>query len=368
MESRMDIALATPEALEKAVAAVARIVEGRRTLPILSHLLLEADTGITVAGTDLTTSLRLGIPADVLGAGRAAVSAQHLGQILRQLPEAPVSLVLTEGDLTLTCEHARFRLRTLPADEFPTIPQMAAEGSRIPAATLRDLLRKTHFAVSQDQTRLSLTGSHIATTGDRLRFTATDGHRLARASTAISGTVPSTIAPPKGLLAAARLIPQQEDGEVQLALDDEGHQLHLRWGPQSHVITRVIDGQFPDVDAVLAEPGAERILVDRATLLGALRRVSPLAGGHHGITLRAGQSALTLSASEALGEATDEIEASITGTPPTVGVNGRYLLDFLEATDAAQVRFALTDALAPVHLEPVGDGSFEHIVMPMRLG
>jgi DNA polymerase-3 subunit beta len=359
------------EPFAKAVTAVYRVTENRPTLPILSNLLLEATpAGLLLAGTDLSVGLRMQIAAEVHEPGALALPAGKLAEIVRALPDAPVSLETTrEGEALLSCERARFRLRGLPAEEFPRFPEAVAMSLALPATALADLVAKTSFAVSADQTRWALTGICLEATADQLRFTATDGHRLAIATLphSMNGSHPlSALVPPKALTAAARLTADSE-GDIQIAFDAEGQQLLLVQGGL-RINARVIDGQFPNVAGVVPDPGPQAITVNREALRAALRRVTPMLGTSSATTLTPARTTLTLSGSDpSLGEATEEVDASIAGDIPAIAFQARYLLEFLEATDAPEIRMYIRGALDPVLLVPAEQTDYQYVLMPMWL-
>jgi DNA polymerase-3 subunit beta len=371
MKMKMLKILIAREPFAKAVAAVHRVTDSRQTLPILSHLLLEATpAGILLAGTDLSVGLRMELAAEVYEPGAVALPARKLAEIVHTLPDAPICLeTVREGEALLACERARFRLRALSADEFPRFPEPSDDGLALPATALADLVAKTSFAVSPDQSRWALTGICLEATADQLRFTATDGRRLAVATLPQgNGRRPlSALVPPKALTAAARLTAASA-GDVRLALDAEGQQLLLVQGGL-RINARVLDGQFPNVAGVVPEPGPEMIAVDREALRAALRRVTPLLGASWGTTLTPGETTFTLSGSDpALGEAREEVDARIAGDVPALAVHARYLLDFLEATDASEIRLYIRGPLDPVLLVPADRTDYQYVLMPMRGG
>jgi DNA polymerase-3 subunit beta len=353
----------------KAVTAVHRVTDSRPTLPILSHLLLEATpAGVLLAGTDLSVGLRMQLGAEVHDPGALALPARKLAEIVHTLPDAPIVLETTgEGEAVLTCKRARFRLRGLSAEEFPRFPEPAADCRTLPATALADLVAKTSFAVSTDQSRWALTGICLEATADQLRFTATDGHRLAIATLpdGNGGHPLSALVPPKALTVAARLTANGAR-DVQLAFDAAGQQI-LLVQEGLRINARVIDGQFPNVAGVVPEPGPQGITVNREALRAALRRVIPMLGTSSATTLTPARTTLTLSGSDpALGEAREEVDASIAGDVPAIAFQARYLLEFLDATEAPEIRMYIRGTLDPVLLVPANQTDYQYVLMPMR--
>lgn len=368
----MDISV-THELFNKAVTAVHRAIDSQRTLPILSNLLIQTETeSVLISGTDLTLGLRMQIPAEVKEPGAACLPAHKLADIAHALPDAPVRLASGSGDqdaaILLTCSRAKFSLRSAPVADFPQFPPAGAHGLTLPAKVFTDLVTRTSYAVSRDQSRYALTGIALEATPDRIRFLATDGHRLAVATAPPAGTTlpGQVIVPPKALTTAARLSLNGES-DITLAYDDEQHQLLLTQAGL-RINARLIDGQFPDVDSIIPTPGAEMVTLHRETLRNALRRMAPMVSEQGPVTFAPGEASVTLSASDAsLGDAREELDATVQGPIAPLGLRSRYLLDFLEAVESEEVRLYITGPLSPILAVPVGSADYQYILMPMRV-
>jgi DNA polymerase-3 subunit beta len=252
------------DAFVDALTPVQGVVEAKKTLPILSHLLLEASLdGVWLFGTDLDVGVRRGLVAEVLTPGTVALSAKKLYEIARELPRAPVELQ-ADADLqvAIRCQRSSFRMKGLPRDEFPSLPDLKGDGDiALETHLFRDMLRKTLFAVSSDQTRYALTGILVQVLGSEIRMVATDGHRLAlvrvpRPAGKGSGTLDALV-PKKAMVEAAKIT--REDGsDVRMWLAD--NQLILQQ-EASTLVARLIDGQFPNYDQVIPASGPNKILI-----------------------------------------------------------------------------------------------------------
>jgi DNA polymerase-3 subunit beta len=360
------------DAFVDALGSVQGVVEAKKTLPILSHLLLEASPdGVWLFGTDLDVGVRRGFVAEVLKPGTVALSAKKLYEIARELPQVEVELQ-ADADLqvAIRCQRSSFRMKGLPREEFPSLPDLKEDGDiALETQLFRDMLRKTLFAVSSDQTRYALTGVLVQVLTSEVRMVATDGHRLAlvrvpRAAGRGGGTLEALV-PKKAMVEAAKIT--REDGsDVRLRLAD--NQLVLRQ-EASTLVARLIDGQFPNYDQVIPAPGPSKILIGTDALQGALRRTSAIMGERTTATefeFRSGRVVVSCVNME-LGEAHEEIEASYDGDGFKVGFNARYILEFLAAVDSAEVSLSIADPLSPALFRPAGDDAYGCVIMPMRI-
>jgi DNA polymerase-3 subunit beta len=301
--------------------------------------------------------------------GTVAVSAKKLYEIARELPAAPVELQ-ADADLqvTLRCLRSSFRLKGLGREEFPTVPTMTTDGGvTLGCSLFRDMLRKTLFAVSSDQTRYALTGVLVQVQPSEVRMVATDGHRLALVKAPRpggAGTLEALV--PKKAMGEAAKIMREEGKDVRLWLSD--NQLILQQEP-STLLARLIDGQFPNYDQVIPGANPRLITLQKAALDGALRRTSAIMGERTTPTefqLRPGRALLSCVNMD-LGEAHEELEISYEGDELRVGFNARYILDFLAAIDEEQLTIQIADPLSPALFRAAGNEGYGCVIMPMRI-
>ncbi len=360
------------DAFVDALGPVQGVVEAKKTLPILSHLLLEAShEGVWLFGTDLDVGVRRGLVADVLKPGTVALSAKKLYEVARELPQAPVELQ-ADADLqvAIRCQRSNFRMKGLPREEFPSLPDLKGNGEiALETHLFRDMLRKTLFAVSSDQTRYALTGVLVQILASEVRMVATDGHRLAlvrvpRPTDKGSGTLEALV--PKKAMVEAVKITREDGSDVRMWLADNQLILHQE---ASTLVARLIDGQFPNYDQVIPAPGPSKILIGTEALHGALRRTSAIMGERTTATefeFRSGRVVVSCVNMD-LGEAHEELEASYDGDGFKVGFNARYILEFLAAIDSAEVSLSIADPLSPALFRPAGDDAYGCVIMPMRI-
>ena len=361
------------DAFVDALGPVQGVVEAKKTLPILSHLLLEADaSGVCLFGTDLDVGLRRELAAEVLKPGAIALSARKLYEVVRELPQAPIEL-RADSDLqvAISCQRSNFRMKGLPKDEFPSIPDFKTDGEIVLKTRLfRDMLRKTLFAVSSDQTRYALTGVLVQVQSAEIRMVATDGHRLAlvRAPRQAEEGSPTleALVPRKAMAEAVKIARDGENDEIRLWVME--NQLILRQ-EGSTLVARLIDGQFPNYDQVIPAPTPGKIVIGREALFGALRRTSAIMGERTSATefdIRSGRVLISCINMD-LGEAHEEVEAAYDGEGFRVGFNARYVMEFLGAVDASEVAIYIADPLSPALFRAAGDDAYGCVIMPMRI-
>jgi DNA polymerase III subunit beta len=349
------------------------VVERRNTLPILANVLLEAKTDLTVAATDLEVHIRRRSNAKVKSPGAATVGARKLHELVRELKPGEITVRSLENQFVeVVSGRSRVKLVGLPAADFPAFPQGDAKAKptfTVPAETLAQMIDRTLFAVSTDETRAHLGGVYLTSSEDALRFVGTDGHRLALVDQPVKDARPSEkgiILPRKGLAELRRLLDGVE-GNIEATVTPNA--LRVQQG-DVELVMRLIDGEFPNYEQVIPKATKSKIVVDKNELLSALRRVSVVASDRaRGVKLHIAEGQLTISASSPdFGEASEEIEVAYGGEPLSVGFNSRYLTDVLAVLpEETRVEIALIDDASPGVIRAEDDESYNYVVMPMRL-
>ena len=363
----------TRQNLHNGLAAVSASIPSKTTLPVLSNILFEArEDGVWMSGTDLDVSVRVKVPADVKDAGSLTAPGKKLQEITRELPDQPVE-VATRGDqIELKCGHSNFKFNGLPADEFPSLPQIQFdEGWRVGAKDLHQLIHHTSFAVSTEESRPILNGVLWELRDGSMRMVATNGHRLARmgVSTAASGA-PSAdfIVPPAALQHVQRLF----KGDDELAVARDGN--HLGFGGESvEVFSRLIEGTYPNYEQVIPRDNDKMATVGKKALESAVRRMAVVASDQtHRIRLKFETGRVHLNVlTPDLGEGHDEIEVGYDGEELEIGFNANYLLEVLRymTTEEVKVTFKAPERAATIEPVAEGDASLDYLclVMPLRL-
>jgi len=352
------------------------IAESHPSLPILSHVLLEARAPdvLAVRTTDLEIGLNRHCPAIVQMVGACTADARRLYDLVRALP--PGSLTL-EGSLanglTLMQDKRRFRLPSLDPHEFPHLAPVgdSVQTIELPAAQLKELLDRSSFAVCADGTRVQLHSLLFACgPNEQVRCVASDGHRLALIERPMPGLTADAV---------PMLLPYKGCTEVRRLLDDVTDEVvTMTFSTTIAVLTvgsttfslRLVEGAFPDYEQVIPRTPAYRLVIPRAELVAALRRVMVLTTERaRGVKcdLHAGALVLSVNTPE-LGEAREEVAIDYHGADLSVGFNGRYLLDFCTAVELeAQVVMELVNETTPALLRVESDPHYRYVVMPMRL-
>jgi DNA polymerase-3 subunit beta len=358
--------------LLKSLGHVQSVVERRNTIPILSNVLLEAreDGSLRLMATDLDLQVDESVPANVSQGGATTVSAHTLFDIVRKLPDgSQVEITAAEGKMQVVAGRSRFNLSTLPRDDFPVI----AEGElptkfELPAATLRQIIEKTRFAISSEETRYYLMGIFFHVIDDQLRAAATDGHRLARITiTRPDGAegMPDVIVPRKAVAELYRLLEELE-GTVEISLSPT----KIRFGLGSAILTsKLIDGTFPDYNRVIPTGNDKLLKLDPKSFSAGVDRVSTIASEKtRAVKISLDRDKVTLSVtSPENGVATEELAADYGSDGLEIGFNARYLLDILSEIDGDTVEVHLADAAAPTLLRENDKSNALYVLMPMRV-
>jgi DNA polymerase III subunit beta len=349
------------------------IVERRNTMPILANVLLEAQKGsIRVTATDLEVGVRGEMEGAVVKEGTVTVNAKKLYEIIREAPNDQVQLKRLENEwVEIRSGKSIFRIVGMDAKEFPQFPKIDNKGlSSTPASTIREMIERTIFSVSTDETRYSLNGVFVEQGDDgKVRMVATDGHRLAFEEKAVGslGLTKGVILPRKGLSELKKLLETGDDGVVSLGFKDN---MGLVSKDKIELFMRLIDGDFPDYTKVIPKGNPNIAKVEQDELLQALRRVSILSSERYkGIKMEFTDGKLSISANNPdLGEATEEIEAEYKGKPLSIGFNARYLIDVLGVLGGdGEIDVELKDELSPGIIRKTGIDSYLYVLMPMRL-
>ena len=360
------------EQLMREVQIVTRAISSRASMPILSNLLLDS-TGeiLRITATDLELGIESQVRASVLEPGSITVPARIFGDIIVNLPAAPITIDVSEGDTKtrINCESIKFEILGLPAADFPLMPSNGGDTvAQIDAGLLRTMIRQTSFAVSTDETRPFLTGVYVVLEGHDGRLVATDGGRLALRTAKLTKGVRdkiSAIVPSKTMAELVRALGTAE-GEVMIT----AHENQLIFAVGSlRFVSRLIAGQFPPYEKVIPSEFKQRIKVGTERLLRAVRRASITARDSANVVrLSAAERTLTVSSNTPeVGKAQEEIDVQADGETIQVAFNAKFLLDALANMDSAEVLFELTGSLSPGMLRPVEHAEYVYVLAPVRV-
>lgn len=357
------------DAFLKGLQMVQNIVEPRQTLPILANVLLETgEASVRVTATDLAVGARVAVPARVAAPGAITLSARKLGEIVKELPAGGLSLKVQDNAwVLLRCGGVSYKLVGLAAGDFPPVAPSTAPGwITVDGRALKEMLGQTAFAMSHDESRYALNGVLLSIEAGRIRLVATDGHRLAVAARSLAGaTGPAAgIVPRKAVQEVIRALGVGE--EVDIALVDNQFVLRM---PNFLLVARLIEGQFPNYEQVVPKGHPHRLVLSRAAVVAALRRVSVLSEERaKPVKFILAPGSLTVAAyNPELGEAEESLAVEYAGEALTIGFNSRYLLDALGALEADEVVAEVKDALSAGILRSLEGEEYFCVIMPMRI-
>jgi DNA polymerase III subunit beta len=362
------------ENLARGLSVVSRAVSSRSTLPVLANVLLKTeDAGLKLTATNLEIGITYWVPGKIESDGATTVPAKLLTDLVNSLPAGDkIDLELGAGE-SLHLKSGRFEthIKGIDAEEFPAI-QTAGDRptTRVAQNVLRRALTETAFAAASDEARPILTGVLARFEGDQLTLAAADNYRIAVKTIPILDAVPETsvVIPARALNELARVLADVDD-PVDIVLAGGRNQVlfHL---DGVDLVSRLIDGQFPNYQQVVPKDHATRAVLDREELLKAVRPAALIAHESANIVKLQissdGESGITVSANAEVGDHVGQVEAAVEGDGTTIAFNARYLADVLTNVDADQFALELNGPLSPGVFKPVGDERYVHVVMPVR--
>jgi len=369
------------EELLRCLYLVQGVVEKRSSLPILSHVLIEgAEETVSLGATDLEIGIRQRCKAMIKRGGAVTTDARKLYEIVRELP--PERLILRssgEGWVEVSSGRSRFRMASFDPKEFPAITPVGGQQDekKTPVSVsfsgkiLGEMIEKTLFAASPDESRLSLSGVLLeALPNGKLRLVSSDGHRLSiierEVGIANPNSWPHTILPRKGLIEARKLL-EKDEGEIDFSL--HGSTAVIKKGT-TELSMRLVEGEFPDYQQVVPKDKKDFVAFSRDEFLGAIRRLLVLTTERaRGVKLQIEKEKMTVSVNTPdLGEGEEELEIDNKGGNIIIGFNGRYLTEVLNVIDeGVRIHLYLKDEVSPGLLQTEEDSDFSYIIMPMRI-
>lgn len=352
------------------------IVEKKTTMPILSNLLLMAGQNrVTIVATDREIGIVADYEAEIIREGKITLSARKLHEMVREIQGEKIHVVKNEKDVVvLTCNKATYRIPGIPADDYPMVVHEEIPFYTVKGNTLKELIRKTGFAMSTDEMRKTLCGVLVETEeiGETfwLRMVATDGHRLSmmKAETGEKMYIAlekNIIIPRKGVVEIRRLV-DDEPGDVML-----GVRQGMCIVKTDHTMLKVslIDGEYPDYRRVIPTEAGTVVEVDKDKFLHAIRRMGVISSDrYNGVIMTLDEDKLILNSNNPdVGEADDEIDILYSGERRSVGYNITYLSDAVDVIDEEVVAFEVGEGMKPGIVRGGGNDNYFCIVMPLKL-
>jgi DNA polymerase III subunit beta len=362
------------ENLARGLSVASRAVSARSTLPVLANILLRTeDAGLKLTATNLEIGITYWVPGKIDTDGAITVPAKLLTDLVASLPASErVDLELQPGDtLHITAGRFETHVKGIDAEEFPAIPSAGERPTtRISQKVLRQALNETAFAAASDEARPILTGVLAKFEGDRLTLAAADNYRIAVKTITILDPVEETsiVIPARSLTELSRVLTDTDD-PVDVVLAPARNQI-LFHVDGIDLVSRLIDGQFPNYQQVLPAAHTTRAVVDREELLKAVRVAALIASASANIVKLQvgvdGDSGILVSANADVGDNEGHVEAAVEGDGTTIAFNARYLSDVLQNVTAEQFGVELNGPLSPGVFKPIGDDAYVHVVMPVR--
>ena len=363
------------ERLLSALGIAARGASTRSAIQTLAGVMIRAGEGkVELQATDMELGVRVSVDVEPERDGEAVVPGRLLLDVIRSLPKDDLTLEYrsAQGDVEVVSGPARFHLRTLPADEFPNLPEVGdAPVVSVPAQAFVETVNRVARAASRDETRPHLTGVLVSAAEKQLRMVATDSYRLSVKETpldlALEGKIEANV-PARTLQELSRVAGTEGDGQIAIASLE--HQVVFRVGPVT-LSSRLVEGRFPNYKQLLPEAFEHELRVNGAELVEVVRRISLLAQKNAPLRMRFTDGQLEISAQTPdIGEASEALPIPFKGEALEIGFNPDFLREGLESVDADELILKLISPLRPGLIESGGDdegGSFLYLVMPIRL-
>ena len=362
------------ETLLDSLQRIQSVVEKKNTIQILSNVLLElSNDELTLTATDLEVGIKFSIPVASDQSGKISISAKNLFEIVKELPNKPITFNKKENNwIEISCLKSNFNIVGLAADEFPPLPSFDGKSYfKVKTETMREMIDRTLFAVSTDETRYHLNGAFLESIENSLiRMVATDGHRLAYIDNELilngSEVLKRGIIIPKKGMHELRKLLETKSENFEMTVDKSNLLIKIE---NVHFFTRLIEGEYPDYEQVIPKNNTKRFTVSKNDFVGSLKRVSLLANEKSkGVKFSLAKNCLTITSSNAdLGDAKEELDVQYDGDSVEIGFNAKYIIDCLNILDTPNVTFDLNDKLSPGILKPEGKNDYTYIVMPMRI-
>lgn len=381
----MELTVAKKDLL-KIVARMQGVAERKSTMPVLANVLLAVDgsNSLRLAATDLYLALMGRISADIKKPGSVAVSAKDLFERVKMMPDGPV-VISSQDNATTTIKASgtarRYTLRGMPGDDFPPLPQPAEGAPTLALAVdvLSELIAKTHFSISTDETRAHLNSALFEWEGDVVRMVTTDGHRLSKIDVKVTGRQASAtmLIPLKAIHELRRLCDEMladasGDKKPELLITQSGSSAFFQ-GAGTTFSVKLVDAQFPPYAQVIPQSTEKQVRAPRVALSDALKAVSVAASERTGgvkLSLTKGSMRITSESPES-GDGFDEVPVEYSGPDMSIGFNAKYFLDVLGAISTDEVSIGLSGELDPAVLRPAGasasSSDFLAVIMPMRI-
>ncbi len=360
----------TQENLKAGLVTVGRIISPNNTLPILNNILIKTENGqLKIASTNLEVAISTTIRCKTEEEGEVTVLAKTVSDLVNNLPNKNIVLEAKNGQMLLDAENYHTSIKTIPSEEFPLIPQIDnSEGIVVNAQDLKKALDQVVFAASTNQTQPEISGIFLSLKEKTLKIVATDRYRLAERKMNLEkevSHVQDVIIPHKTALEVSRIVGAHV-GTVEIVLNETQISFTI---DQTQIISRLIDGQYPDYEQIIPETFSTTITTEKQALVTALRAGGIFSQSSSSIRMEynPNKSNLTVVAdSSELGKSVVDLPSEISGPEGTIILNYRYVLDCLQAIETPQIILKITNDTSPSLILPEGQNNYIYLVMPIK--
>ncbi|SJZ79680.1 DNA polymerase III subunit beta [Selenihalanaerobacter shriftii] len=350
------------------IKTVSKAVSSKSTLPILSGILMEAkDDKIKLVGTDLEIGIECSINAKVINEGNIVLPATYLSNIIKELPNQDIELIVDEdNNAKINCNLSEFKIHGFPADEFPLLPEVEAGTQyKLEQQTFKNMIDRIKFATSNDESRPFLTGGLLLIEDQEIKMVSTDSYRLAYTELELNKDLSfnKVIIPSKTLSELSKLI--NSDEEMKILVTD--NQILFEFSNIT-IISRLIEGQFPNYNQVIPNDSTTEIKVNKKELLNATKRASLFVKDNSNIikTSFKNNKLIIESTGSKVGESYEEINTSQQGENTEIAFNANYLIDVLKVIKNDQVLIKLSGGLSPGVIQESNNDDYIYVIMPVR--
>ena len=366
----------TKPVIYKALTHLQSIVNKKNTLPILSNILIEADQNtLNLSSTDMDISIKEKINCNVIESGSTTLNAQIMFDIIKKLPEtSEIEFISNDSKiLTIRSNVSKFSLSCLPKDEFPIIEtELKGKKIKVKSQTIFKLIDKTKFAISNEETRYFLNGLYFniqpEVSSSLITFVGTDGHRLATSSAYVDekiDEIPGVIIPKKTINELSKLL-SENSNDIEIDISQNKIVFYI---DNLILISKLIDGNFPDYKRVIPSGNDKDLIIDRINLLSAVDRVSTIANEKSpSIKLKLLNNHINLSTiNNENSTATEDIKVKYNGIEIEIGFNARYIMDILDNLEGEEIKISFNDNSTPIIAQEVLNSDIIYVLMPMRV-
>lgn len=356
--------------LANALNIVQKAISSKTTLPILTGVLLEAKNGsLKLTGNDLSIGIEKSIEAEIIEEGTTVISSRIFGDFIRKLPDSNVEISMHNNKLTIECVKSHIDLVTYDAIEYPELPQITESNAfSISKLLLKNMIRQTLFATSQDETRPILTGSYIEIKAGIISMVAIDGFRVAIKNAQINTNIEANIVvPSKTLSEINKIIGSNEDNEnIEIYVTDKNILFKI---DDIKIVSRLLEGEYVKYSQMIPNEYKTRIEINTANLLHGIERVSLLSreGKNNSIKLSIKENKLEISSIVEIGMANDEIPLHLEGNNIEIGFNPKYLVDVLKVIDSEVIYMEFLANISPCIIRPKNNDNYTYLVLPVRI-